>query len=249
MKLMFSDARIWRYVVSALSKFIDYAQIKVGPESGLIMKAMDPSKTALVEFIIPKEAFTAFEVNEEHTLVLSLKDAGKILRTAEKDDKLGLDWTEASITFLFERRGNLRSFTIPLQAVTEAEEIPELSLELRNTYRVPSDVLYDSISSIEDVGEVLRVEGNEKELILKAVSDLGEAEVVLSLEDGTLEEVMVENPGFSVSFGTEYFSLMKQPVRLSSSAVLRLDSEMPCHMELNYVEGTKLNYYVAPRVE
>ena len=248
MKVTFSDARLWRYIMSAVGKFIELGSLYVS-ESGLSFKAMDPSRTSLTEFIIPREAFDEFVIEGAHKLTLNIEDIGKILRTAEKDDKISIEWTESTITFIFERRGVPRSFTLPLQTAVEAEEIPELSLDLKNAYKVSGTVLYESIKGIEDVGDVLRIEGDEQHLSLRSISDIGEAEVILDVERGTLEEAEVNNPGFSVAYSIEYFSYMKQPIKLADYAYLRADSDMPCHLELNYMQGAKFNYYVAPRVE
>ncbi len=233
--------------MAAVGKFVEMGILEISND-GLKFRAMDPSRTALVEFIIPKEGFDVFNVEKEVKLTLNIEDASKIMRTAEKDDKIGIDWTESSITFIFERRGVPRYFTLPLQ-VGAAEEIPELSIEYKNMYRVGGPILYEAINSIEDVGDVLKIEGDEKELKLRSVSDLGEAEIVLSLDKGTLDEALVENPGFSVSYGMEYLSYMKQPIKLAESVVVRADTDMPCYLELNYIQGARVNYYVAPRVE
>lgn len=247
MKLLFADARIWRYLLAAAGKFVETGALEIN-SNGLKLKAMDPSRTALIEFIIPRESFDVFNVDKDVKLTLSIEDVSKIMRTAEKDDKIGMDWTESTITFIFERRGVQRFFTLPLQ-VGVAEEIPELSIEYKNMYKVSGPVLYDVINSIEDVGEILRIEGDEKELKLKSVSDLGEAEIALSIDKGTLDEAVVENPGFSVSYGMEYLSYMKQPIKLAESVIIRADNDLPCYLELNYVQGARANYYVAPRVE
>ncbi len=248
-KITFADARIWRYITTSASKFIETAVIKISPDEGLSLKALDPSRTALIAFTIPKESFDEFDINEESTLVIDLEDVGKIMKTAERDDRISIEWTGSSISFIFERRGVPRRFMIPLRTEGEAESIPELSLELNNEYVTSGTVAYDAINSIEDVGETLWISGDENTLKLRSISDLGEAEVELSLERGTLESAKAESPGFSVSFGMEYFSYLKQPIKLSDKVILRADSDMPAHLELSYMQGAKLSYYVAPRSE
>ncbi|HDN02130.1 MAG: hypothetical protein DRO10_02370 [Thermoprotei archaeon] len=248
LRISFADARLWRYVTAATAKFIETAILKVNGE-GLWFRAMDPSKTALIEFMIPKESFDEFEVDGEESLTINLEDFGKIMRSAERDDKISIKSTESYITLVFERRGVPRYFTLPLRAEHLGEEIPELSLELANEFKMPGEVLYESISGIEDVGEVLWIGEKDGNLTLRSESDLGEAEVILSVEKGVLEDSKVDNPGFTVSFGMEYFTYVKQPIKLADAAVLRADSDMPVHLELNFIQGAKLNYYVAPRAE
>jgi len=247
LEITFSDARVWRYIFSAASKFMDSLLLTVN-EEGLTAKGIDPSKTALIEFTIPKNSFDKFEIDGESTVQISLEEAGKILRSAERDDKISLRWNESSITFVFEKRGVPRYFTLPLQT-EEAQEIPELSLELGNTFKMSGDALYEGISGIEDVGEVLFIEGDEGILKLRSESDLGEAEIILSTEKGVLEEANVKNPGFSVSYGMEYFTYLKQPIKIAENAVLKAESDMPAELILTFIQDAKLKYYVAPRAE
>ena len=247
MEVTFSDARVWSYVFSAASKFMDSLLLKVSGE-GLTAKGIDPSKTALIEFTIPKDSFEKFNIEGESTIQISLEEAGKIMRSAERDDKISLRWNESSITFVFERKGVPRYFTLPLQT-EETQEIPELNLELSNSFKMPGDTLHEGITGVEDVGEVLLIEGKEGVLKLRSESDLGEAEIVLTKEKGVLEEAVVKTPGFSVSYGMEYFTYLKQPIKIADSAILRADTDMPAELTLTFIQDAKLKYYVAPRAE
>ena len=244
---MFSDARVWRYIISSTSKFIDSVLLKAD-NKGLTLKGIDPSKTALIEFKAPKESFEKFDISGESTIQVNLDDVSKIMRSAEREDKLTLKWNEVSLTFVFERKGVPRFFIIPLQNI-EAQEIPELSLELNNSFKVQGEVLYEAITGIEKVGDVLWIRGKEGELHLSSESDLGEAEVILSSDKGVLEESTVTTPNLSVSYGIEYFSYVKQTARIAETVVIKVDNDMPAQLQFSFIQGAQLNYYVAPRAE
>jgi DNA polymerase III sliding clamp (beta) subunit (PCNA family) len=249
LRITFSNARLWRYLMASVGKFIDTGYILVN-ENGLVFKAMDPSKTALVIFEIPKEGFMEFDVEGEHKLPLSIEDTAKILRTAGKDDILSVEWSSESITFVFERRGVPRSFTIPLYAESAVEEIPDLKeLEIPNKYVIYASGLHDAISSIEDVSEVLAVSGDEQKLVLTAEGDIATAEITLDTERGGLEEAHVENPGFRALYSMEYFSYLKSLMKMADRTILEVEENMPCRLTLEYSVGARIVYYVAPRVE
>ncbi len=240
------DASIWRYIVSSASKFVETGLMILKPEE-LIIKAMDPSRTALIEFIIPKESFEEYNVSEERTVQLNFEELGKVLRSAEKDDRLSVKLEVASVKVSFERRGIVRTFTLPLHVEASLEEIPELSIEYVNRFKVRGEVFYDALSSIEDVGDVLVISGDKNVLKLSSVSDLGEAEVELSLDKGILEEAEVGSPGFTSSYTMEFFTYVKRPIKAAEYAILRADTGLPAFLELTYPQGSKLRYYVAPR--
>ncbi|MCD6324030.1 MAG: hypothetical protein J7L55_02855 [Desulfurococcales archaeon] len=247
MKVTFADARVWRYTITAMSKFIDTA-VLTATDDFLSVKGIDPSKTALLEFTIPRSAFETYDIDADTKLQLNLDEVGKIMRSAERDDKITIEADGSSIKLTFEKRGVPRTFRLPLQ-MEELQEIPELSLDLDNVFEMSGEVLYEAITGLEDVGEVLWVKGEEGVLRLSSESDLSEAEIVLSLDKGVLGKAEVKNPGFSVSYGMEYFTYIKQPLRVSDTAIIKADADMPIKLELSFIEGAKLNYYVAPRAE
>jgi len=234
--------------MSSVGKFIEIGLLIVD-DNGLVFKAMDPSRVSLVEFLIPKESFDEFEIEGEAKIMINVEDLAKILRTSEKDDRITLEWGENTLSLIFERKGIPRTFIIPLQLDAEIEAIPELKLELKNTFKVMGVTLYEGITSIEDVGDVLRFETGENELHMKSISDLGEAEIVFDLNSGTLLEAEVNEPNISVSYGLEYFSYIKQAIKMAETVTIMLGSEMPCQLILDLPQGAKMNYYVAPRID
>ncbi len=245
MSVSFGSARLLRYIIASAAKFSETAVIEIG-EEGITFKSMDPSKTALLVLAIPKESTAAYEATGGGQLVVNLDDLGRVFRSAERDDAVTLSWTQSSLSITFERRGYSRVFTLPL--ATSVEEIPEIEIEYPNTYVVPPPLLYDSITGIESAGDVLRVEGDEDELRLAAESELGEAEVVLSKERGSIEESDVGEPGFRVSYSIDFVANVKPVIRIAERAVMKVGSELPLYLELSSY-GTSIKYYVAPRAE
>lgn len=248
MRLTFASARVWRYIIAGVSKFIEFGLITVD-EGGLAFKAIDPSRVSLVEMHVSRESFDTFELDSELKVVVNVEELGKILRSSEKDDRISLEFKESSMTIEFERKGVTRGFTIPLHIGSEVEAIPELKLELNNRFRVPGLLLYEGISGIEGLGDVLTITTSDEDLHLIVGSDLGEAEVVFNTHLGSLLEREVNEPNVEVSYGLEYFTYVKLAMRISESVDILLSPEMPCKMSFNLPQGVKMNYYVAPRVE
>lgn len=242
------DARAWSYIIEAAGKFSESGVFVFKPEA-LYVRAIDPSRTAMIEFYIPKEAFESYEATTEKTVYLSMEDLSKILRSAGKSDKLSVSFSEDSMRVEFSDGVVTRMFKIPLRLEIAHEEIPSLELEYLNKYVVGGDVLHEALTSIEKVGDVLRVSGDESTLVLKSVGDLGEAEVILSLERGVLREADVRHPGFEVAYSIDYLSYVKKPIKSSDEVVVMVDNDLPICLELRFPSGSKLSYYVAPRTE
>jgi hypothetical protein len=146
----------------------------------------------------------------------------------------------------FERKGFSRVFTLPLASVFE--EVPEIEVEYPNTYVIRPTELYEALNGLKDVGDVLRVEGDEDSVKLRAESELGEAEVTLSRERGSLEEAEVNQPGFSVAYTMELVQHIRQLVKLAERTSLRVGPELPLYLRMES-HGCTIDYYVAPRAE
>lgn len=242
------DARVWSYVIEATGKFSESGVFVLKPDA-LYIRAIDPSRVAMIEFYIPREAFESYELETEKTVYLSMEDLSRILKSAGRNDKLSMSFSEDSMRIEFSDGVVVRTFRIPLWLEIAHEEIPNLELEYLNKYVLSGNTLYEAIVSIERVGDVLRVSGDESTLVLKSVGDLGEAEIILSLEGGALKEADVRHPGFEASYSIDYLSYMKKPIKSSDEVVVMADSDLPICLELRFPSGSKLSYYVAPRTE
>lgn len=245
MSISFGTARLLRYIVASAAKFSESAVIYVSPDR-FTFKAIDPSKSALLVFTIPREVALQYDVESEQQLAVNLEDLAKVFRSAEKDDSVTLSWTEASLTVSFERKGFSRVFTLPLASVLE--EVPEVEVEYPNTYVIRPSELYEALSGLKDVGDVLRVEGDADSVRLRAESELGEAEITLSRERGSLEEAEVNQPGFSVAYTMELVQHVRPVVKVAERTSLKVGSELPLYLRMES-HGSSVDFYVAPRAE
>ncbi len=112
MKITFFDARVWRYLISAISKVIEEGVFIVVPENGFRFRAMDPSHVILLDMNFPRESFEEFDVDKEYQLGVNLEDLAKVLRRARKEDKLEIRADENTISISFIGKG-YREFTSP----------------------------------------------------------------------------------------------------------------------------------------
>lgn len=245
MGISFGTARLLRYIVASAAKFSESAVIYVNRDR-FTFKAIDPSKSALLVLTVPREVSLQYDVESEQQLAVNLEDLAKVFRSAERDDSVTISWSESSLTVSFERKGFSRVFTLPLASVFE--EVPEIEIEYPNTYVIRPNELYEALAGLKDVGDVLRVEGDADSVKLRAESELGEAEITLSRERGSLEEAEVNEPDFSVAYTMELVQHVRPVVRVAERASLRVGPELPLYLKIDS-HGSSIDFYVAPRAE
>lgn len=246
MKLVFFDARVWRYLVSAISKIVDEGVFIVSRDEGLRFRAMDPSHVILLDMRFPPDSFEEFEVDEERSIGVNFEDLAKVLRRARKEDRLELEAEETTFTVTLVGRG-LRKFSLPILDIT-AEDIPEPQLEFKARIKVMSDIYRDTIKDVELVGDVLRFYATSEEFKVISSSEFGEAEIIYTLESGSLLELEVEDTQ-QASYTLEYFSDLSGASRVADTVTIKFSNDMPVQVDHELPQGAYFGFLVAPRVE
>jgi len=244
--MVFFDARVWRYLISAISKVIEEGVFIVDPDEGLTFRAMDPSHVIMLDMKFPRDSFEEFDVEQRVELGVNLEDVAKVLRRAGKEDRLEISADENSISFTFIGKG-YRRFTLPLLDIT-AEQLPEPQLEFKARVKVMSDVYRDTIKDVELIGDVIRFVAGSEEFKVLSTSELGEAEIIYTRESGSLIELEVEDTQ-QASYTLEYFSDLSGASRVADMITIQFSTDMPALVEHELPQGARFNFLIAPRVE
>ncbi|ABU82036.1 proliferating cell nuclear antigen (pcna) [Ignicoccus hospitalis] len=245
MKLTFFDARVWKYVISGVSKVVKETVAHVN-EEGFRIKTMDESKVVLIDFMIPSSSFEVFEVESDVSFGINMEDLAKVMRRATKEDKLSIEVGENSYSIIFEGHG-LRKFTLPQLEVYE-EELPEVDLELPARVEITSDSYRELVKDLEPIADTVTFNLEPGTLRVEATSDLGYAEVIISEDSGVLLDYQVPESVKS-SYGLEYLTYVSSVSQVADKVALEIGNDMPLRATFEIGEGGKLVYLLAPRVE
>ena len=88
-KLKVSDAKLIRDMATAISILVDEATFKIEPD-GMKLRAMDPSRVAMIDFEWPKTIFQQYEANEPSKMCINISELLKLLKRAGKDESVEL---------------------------------------------------------------------------------------------------------------------------------------------------------------
>ncbi|MEM3645733.1 MAG: DNA polymerase sliding clamp, partial [Candidatus Bathyarchaeia archaeon] len=103
-RIRISDTKTFRSVLDALSTIIDEATFTISPD-GIRLRAMDPSRVAMVDFEMKRTSFDEYEATEDSKVCVNLNELKKLLRRAGKDDIIELSLNEEAGQFLVRVRG------------------------------------------------------------------------------------------------------------------------------------------------
>ncbi|RLE94738.1 MAG: proliferating cell nuclear antigen (pcna) [Thermoprotei archaeon] len=246
MRLVFGDAREWKYLVESLAALIDEACFKITPD-GLTLRALDPSRIAMVDLSLPQTAFEEFECEEETVIGVNFAELKKVMKRARKDEKVELSTSASRFKIKIMGRAD-RTFSLPILDIP-AEEIPAIKVDFKVKARMLSDSLKDALSDADLVSDSVKFEATEDLLRVSASSDKGEVTVDFSLAGGSLLEYEVQENS-TASYSLEYLlDMVKKASALSDVVTVEFATAKPISLTFEIAGGGILRYFLAPRAE
>ncbi|RLE96774.1 MAG: proliferating cell nuclear antigen (pcna) [Thermoprotei archaeon] len=246
LRFEFPDARDWKYLIQSLEAIIDEANF-VADDEALRLRALDPSRIAMVDLYIPREAFNMYEVEGEVRIGVNFDDLNKILRRAKKDDRVIMAVEGGRLRITLSGKAE-RTFSLPLIDIV-GEELPTPRVTFDVSAKMLSDTLRDALKDAEMVSDTAKFVGEEAELKIVARSDKGELEAKFSMEAGSLLEYEVKSPA-TASYSLNYLNdIVGKAYRVSDVVTVEFSTNKPLSLTFDIAGGGMLRYYLAPRME
>jgi proliferating cell nuclear antigen len=247
-KLKVKDAKLLRDMITSISILVDEATFKLEPD-GLKLRAMDPSRVAMVDFEWPKTIFEEYQCDTPTKMCINITELLKLLKRASKDEtvELGLDDQTGKLNLKIMGKYT-RNFTMPTLEASE-EEVPTPKLTFNVMVKATAEGLSRAIEDAQLVSDHVRLEADPEKLVFNAAGDLMGAIITIEKGSDTLLDLQVKEPSkatFSLSYLTE---IIKAASQTSDIAILEFSSDMPIKLDFQQTREGKLTFYLAPRIE
>ena len=178
-KLKVSDAKQLRDMATAISILVDEATFKIDLE-GLKLRAMDPSRVAMIDFEWPKSIFQEYVCTEPTKICLNISELLKLLKRAGKDEAVELALDDKTGRLLVAVSGKYsRNFTMPTLEASE-EEVPTPKISFNVKAKTTTQGLSQAIEDAQLVSDHVRIEAEPEKLTLSASGDLMGATITLT---------------------------------------------------------------------
>lgn len=250
--LKLENSRILKGIVETLASIIDETEFKVTPKEFTI-SAMDPSRICLLKLSIKKDDFDEYDCSQDSKVGLNLDDLDKILKRSTSNDAVEISFNEKEqkIKIKMQREGASRTRTFSLALLDiDIEEIPMdnlLKIEYPSKWVMEPDFLVEAIKDAEIYSEILNINANEgKGLIFSSSGQIGEMEYDLNEEDLIESELQGSSSG---AYSLTFLKAILKIASITEKLEIALKTDHPLKMNFDLLEGGKLNYFLAPRVE
>jgi len=247
-RLKVADAKLLRDMATAISILVDEATFKIDPE-GLKLRAMDPSRVAMIDFEWPKTVFEEYLSTEPTKMCINISELLRLLKRVGKDEAVELSLDEKTGRLQVKIAGKyFRNFTMPTLEASE-EEVPTPKITFNVKAKATTYGLSQAIEDAQLVSDHVRIEADNERLVLNAAGDLMGATITLQKGSDTLldlETRELSKATFSLSYLTE---IIKAASATSDIATLEFSSDMPIKLDFQQTKEGKLTFYLAPRIE
>jgi len=247
-KLKVSDAKLLRDMATAISILVDEATFKIDPE-GLKLRAMDPSRVAMIDFEWPKSLFQEYVATEPSKICLNISELLKLLKRAGKEEAVELSLDDKTGRLLVTITGKYsRNFTMPTLEASE-EEVPTPKISFNVKAKTTTQGLSQAIEDAQLVSDHVRIEAEPEKLTLSASGDLMGATITLQKGNDALLDLEVKEAA-KATFSLSYLSeIIKAASATSDIATLEFSSDMPVRIDFQQQKEGKLTFFLAPRIE
>ncbi len=247
-KLKVADAKLLKDMATAISILIDEATFKINPEN-LKLRAMDPSRVAMVDFEWPKTVFEEYMCTEPAKMCINISELLKLLRRTGKDEVVELSLDEKTGRLQIRITGKYtRNFTMPTLESSE-EEVPTPKITFHVRVKATTEGLRQAIEDAQLVSDHVRIEVDTEKLVLNAAGDLMGATIELEKGSDTLLDLEAKEPS-KATFSLSYLSeIIKAASATSDIATLEFSTDMPIKLDFQQTQEGKLTFYLAPRIE
>ena len=247
-KAKMADAKLLKDMMGAISILVDEATFDLTPE-GIKLRAMDPSRVAMVDFEWPKAVFDEYSCDENMKMCINISEMLKLLRRTGKDESVELSLDDKTGKLKIAIKGTYsRTFNMPtLEAMDE--EVPTPKVTFNVSAKTTTQGLREAIEDASLVSDHVRIEANDDKITMNASGDIMGANIEFTKGDDVLLE-MTAKEASKATFSLSYLSeIVKASVPTSEIVMIEFSTDMPIKLDFQQEKDGKLKFFLAPRIE
>ncbi len=245
MKFVVQDAPALKSAIDTVVCLVEEGQFEVKKE-GLYLKAMDPSQISMVSFTMPKEAFVEYSINEETKIGVDINQLANVLARGKKGEKAELSIEEGRLVIRFYGEKHKRTFKVPLIETGERVQ-REPKIEFSNFATVKADAIKETLKDAKLISSHVRLQLSPEQFVVDVRGEGGDVKAEFDKGSEEVGDINTKK-GARATFPLQYLEDMVKATSSNSTVKINLETDRPLKLEYE-VDGAKVVYYLAPRIE
>ncbi|MDO8553256.1 MAG: proliferating cell nuclear antigen (pcna) [Candidatus Micrarchaeota archaeon] len=245
MKLVVQEAPALKAAVDTISSLVEEGVFEI-KKDGLHLKAMDPSQISMVSFTMLKSAFVEFNVDEERKIGVDINQLSNVLARGKRGEKAELTLEEGRLVVKFYADKRKRTFKIPLLEMGDSIQ-KEPKIEYQSFAKISADALKEAFKDAKLISSHVRFVLEPSALIIEVKGEAGDVRSEFESGGGEVSEIKA-GANAKATFPLQYLEDIVKGSNAQSQITINLETDRPLKLEYE-IEGARVVYYLAPRIE
>jgi len=245
--MVLPDAMQVKNLLKTLNVLVDEATFKLTPQ-GLSLRAMDPSRVAMIDLVIPRESCVEHSCPEGMKFCFSLERyLDKTLKNITKNDAIRLDIQTGIVDKMNTRLTSklTRQFSMPLLEVSD-EEVPTPKINFNYSAKL---VLENVNTVFKDLEDHFRLIGTQDGLTFEQTGDIESFTSTLQKGDETVLDIEAKEDA-KATYSVSYLKEALKALNLLTDIIeVSYSTDMPVRISAEIEHLGTVNIFVAPRIE
>jgi len=246
LKAKIKDVGEWKAVINAIADIAEEAMF-ICNDDGITFRGMDAAHVALLDVTFPLTAFDLFE-SKATFFGIRIADFQNVLRSANDTDKVEFTINDDE-NFLITIDGQYKS-QYNLRLIERSEvNTPIPKVDYKSKVSIGADTLGRILNNVHPISEYVTIECSTDKVRFLSNGDVGSA--TIDVEKGNPDLVMLSTIENSKSvYSLDYIAKVVKAIgRASKKLDFEYATQLPIHLQFEMPTKTRVEYYLAPKIE
>lgn len=240
MEATFDNIEVFKTIIGVIKQITEDAEFYFTKESFEI-QAVDMSSICLLDLYLSKKSFNVYNVDNDFTIGLNLKNFDRILNMGKKDNQLGLNCTAEADQLNIDIKDSKRSINFNLNLMDiDQERLEPHEIDYTNIIVMDSKEFETVVKDLLSVGDECTIKTNGETIQFEVFGDTGNG--VFTIEEAEIKKM----EPVSMKVNTKYLSYFAKCSKLSESVEIKLLNEAtPLCITYKFGDNDYIRFYQA----
>ena len=235
----------WQAILDAISALVEDAMFIVNTDS-VSFRGVDPSHVALLDITFPKSSFERFE-GQTSFFGIRMDDFKTVMNSAGKNDVIDLHIDGKKLKVAISGSLNMKFKVVLLDKAEINQPIPKCSY--KSKISIQPNTLSRILTNLEKISDNISINSSSDQVEFSGHGDCGDGKINIDSRDFKINHLGSQEK-ITANYSLEYMIKMIRSIGKASKMVnLEYDTQKPMHLSFDMPSATKVEYYLAPRVQ
>tara|TARA_Y100000768_G_scaffold386564_1_gene375278 strand:+ start:1386 stop:2123 length:738 start_codon:yes stop_codon:yes gene_type:complete len=237
-------ASLFKKIVDAIKDVVKDTSLEFGPDTGLVLNAMDSSHVSLI-YMVVKNSLRDFTCESNEVIGLNTETLSKILKICENDANITCENKDSKLYFdVHSADRNMNFSQTLLDLETETMMVPDMDFPCKIEMRCSE--FQKICRDLREFGDDVRLTVSPNLIKFYTKSNLGHIEV----DYGNSVDVKVESEAcLEMSYSLKYLTYFCKACALADIVTIYIGVDQPMRVKFPISEDEHISFYLAPKVD